>query len=248
MRRTASFECCPKRGKTSVGRLKLLAISIIRTFILYFVIVISMRIMGKRQLGELEPVEFVVAVLISDLATNPLQDIGTPLLYGLMPVIILVCCEVLISGAMLKSIGFRSLVCGRPSMIIENGVIIQKEMKKNRFSTDELTEQLRKKNVPDISSVKFAVLETDGTLSVILFSDESPVTPKQLNIQTEKNEYPVIVINDGQIMERNLKGLGFNEKWLKKQLDMNKLKSHREVFLMSADKTGKIYLARKDTL
>ena len=225
-----------------------MAISIIRTLILYVAIVVSMRIMGKRQLGELEPVEFVVAVLISDLATQPLQDIGTPLLYGLVPVIILVCSEVLMSGAMLKSIKFRSAVCGRPSMVIENGVIIQKEMKKNRFSTDELAEQLRKKNILDISNVKFAVLETDGTLSVILFSGEAPVTPKQMNLQTEDGEYPVIVINDGRILSQNLKVLGFNERWLKTQLDTNRIKSCRDVFIMSADKTGKVYFARKEAL
>ena len=238
----------PEGGKTGVWRLKLVAISIIRTLILYIAIVVSMRIMGKRQLGELEPVEFVVAVLISELAAQPLQDIGTPLLYGLVPVIILVCSEVLMSGAMLKSIRFRSLICGRPSLIIENGIIIQKEMKKNRFSTDELTEQLRKKNILDIGTVKFAILETDGTLSVILFSGETPVTPKNMNIATEDSEYPVIIINDGRIMSQNLKVLGFDERWLKAQLDTNKIKSCRDVFIMSADKTGKVYFARKEVL
>ena len=225
-----------------------MAISIIRTFILYFVIVISMRIMGKRQLGELEPVEFVVAVLISDLATQPLQDIGTPLLYGLVPVLILVCGEVIMSGAMLKSIKFRSLVCGRPSLIIENGVIKQREMKKNRFSTDELAEQLRKKNILDISNVKFAVLETDGTLSTILVSSEAPATPRQMNLQTEDSEYPVIIINDGKVMPRNLKTLGFDEAWLKTQLKENGAEGHADVFLMSADRTGKVYFARREAL
>ena len=238
----------PEGGKTGVWRLKLVAISIIRTLILYIAIVVSMRIMGKRQLGELEPVEFVVAVLISELAAQPLQDIGTPLLYGLVPVIILVCSEVLMSGAMLKSIRFRSLICGRPSLIIENGIIIQKEMKKNRFSTDELTEQLRKKNILDIGTVKFAILETDGTLSVILFSGETPVTPKNMNIATEDSEYPVIIINDGRIMSQNLKVLGFDERWLKAQLDTNKIKRCRDVFIMSADKTEKVYFARKEVL
>ena len=125
-----------------------MAIAIIRTLILYAVIIISLRIMGKRQIGELEPAELVVAVLISDLAAHPLQDIGTPQLYGLIPVLTLLCCEVLMSGFIVKSIKFRKLVCGKPSLLIHKGKIIQSEMKSNRFTLDELSEQLRKKTYP----------------------------------------------------------------------------------------------------
>ena len=115
-----------------------MAVTIIRTIIIFVSLVISMRIMGKRQLGELEPAELVVAVLISDLASHPLQDPGIPLLYGLIPVATLLCCEILISAGILKSVRFRSLICGRPSVLIKNGVIDQLEMKKNRFTFDEL--------------------------------------------------------------------------------------------------------------
>jgi len=205
-----------------------------------------MRIMGKRQLGEMEPAEFVVAVLISDLAAHPLQDIGSPLLYGLIPVMILVLCQVLISGGMVKSIRFRSLICGKPSLIIENGKISEPELRKNRVTLDELAEQLRKKDILDISTVKYAVLETSGTLSTILYPTESPLTPKHMNIQADDVCYPVIVINDGRVLERNLQKLGFNLKWLEKQLDSRKLKNAGDVYLMTADTSGKVYLASKE--
>ncbi|MDR3277694.1 MAG: DUF421 domain-containing protein, partial [Oscillospiraceae bacterium] len=134
-----------------------MAIAIIRTLILYLAIVVSMRVMGKRQLGELEPAEFVVAVLISDLAAHPLQDIGTPLLYGLIPVLTLLCCQVVISAAALKSVRLRAVISGKPSLVIENGKLLQKEMKKNRYTVDELTEHLRKKDITDVAAVKYAI-------------------------------------------------------------------------------------------
>jgi len=223
-----------------------LSITIIRTLILYFAIVVSMRIMGKRQLGELEPAEFVVAVLISDLAAHPLQDIGTPLLYGLIPVIVLIVCEILISGAMIKNHRFRTLICGKPSLIIENGRISELELKKNRITLDELSEQLRKKDILDISTVKYAVLETDGTLSTILFPAQAPLTPQQMNIQADDMGYPVIVINDGRVLEQNLERIGFNLAWLDKQLGSRKVKNADEVFLMTADTSGRVYLAVRE--
>ena len=223
-----------------------MAIAIIRTLILYSVIVISMRIMGKRQIGELAPSEFVVAVLISEMAAHPLQDIGTPLIYGLVPVMVLVICEILISGLGIKSLKFRELVVGKPSLIIENGQISEFEMKKCRYTLDELAEQLRKKDILDISTVKYAVLETDGTLSTILYPAEAPLTPKQMSIQTDDISYPVIVISDGQILEKNLKRIGFNRAWLNKQLGNRKFKNAGEVFLMTADTSGRVYLAARE--
>lgn len=223
-----------------------LAIAIIRTLILYAAIIISLRIMGKRQVGELEPAELVVAVLISDLAAHPLQDIGTPLLYGLIPVLTLLCCEVLMSGFIVKSIKFRAFVCGKPSMIIQNGKIIQKEMKSNRFTLDELSEQLRKKDITDISTVKYAVLETDGSLSTLLYADQSPLTPKQMTIQTDDIGYPVMVINNGRVLEKNLNRMGFNEIWLKRQLTARKVSNVSDVYLLTVDECGRIYFSIKD--
>lgn len=223
-----------------------MAISIIRTLIVYGTIVLSMRIMGKRQLGDLQPAELVVAVLISDLAAHPLQDIGIPLLYGLVPALILVCCEVMVSAGIMKSIRFRAFICGKPSLLISNGVIDQKEMKKNRFTIDELVEQLRKKDVVDIGSVKFAVLEADGTLSTILYSAEAPVTPKQLNLAPPDQERPVIIISDGRVLKNNLTLLGYNDTWLETQLKKRKARGPETVFLMTADQSGKVFFAQKE--
>lgn len=223
-----------------------MAVTIVRTVIIFVSLVISMRIMGKRQLGELEPAELVVAILIADLASHPLQDPGIPLIYGLIPVITLLCCEVLISAGVLKSVKFRALICGKPSILIKNGKIDQKEMKKNRFTIDELSEELRKKDITDISVVQYAILETDGTVSTILFPDERTVTAGQLDIKTIDRGVPVVVINNGRILSKNLSLIGKNESWLRKELNKRNINSHNEVYIMTVDKTNKIFIAVKE--
>ena len=223
-----------------------MAISILRTIIIYAALMVSMRIMGKRQLGELEPAELVVAVLISDLASHPLQDIGTPLIYGLVPVITLLCCELLLSAGVIKSARFRTLVCGRPSVIIRRGTIVQSEMRKNRFTLDELAEELRKKGIMDISTVQYAVMETDGSLSTLLYPSESAVTPRQMGIDAGDAGYPVMLINDGRLMSENLKLTGRDEIWLRKQLAQRHVKDTRDVYLMTVDRAGNIYFAGKE--
>ncbi len=223
-----------------------MAIIIIRTLIIFTIIIISFRVMGKRQLGELEPSELVVAVLISDMAAQPMQDTGTPLLYGLIPVLTLLCCQVLLTGVSLSHLRFSGFLFGKPSMIIKKGKIIQKEMKKNRLSLDELGITLRKKNVSDITTVKYAVLETDGSLSIQLYQSESPVTPNVLGLPVQDPGYPVIVINDGRILSKNLQSLGFNERWLKKQITERGSPDAKDVFYMSVDETGKIFFAARE--
>jgi uncharacterized membrane protein YcaP (DUF421 family) len=219
------------------------AISIIRTLILYAVMVASMRIMGKRQLGELEPAELVVAVLISDLAANPLQDLGTPLIYGIAPVITLLFCEVMLSAAMLKSRRFRRVIAGDPAVVIKNGKVDRAEMKKSRYTIDELMEHLRKRGVMDVAAVKLAVLETDGTLTAALFEAEAPATPRALGVAVTETEIPRVVVSDGEIVEPALRALGFDRRWLSARLRENGLTSADEVFLMTADKQGKLYIA-----
>ena len=223
-----------------------MAVSFVRTIILYILIVIAMRIMGKRQMGELEPTELVVAVLISDLAANPLQDMGIPLLYGLIPVITLIACEILVTGIVMKNIHWRGIICGKPSFIIKNGTISQKEMKKNRLTIDELWIELRKQSIIDLSTVKHAILETDGTLSVLLSPDYAPATPRQLNLPTETSEYPIIVVSDGRTLSENLKVLGLDGRWLQKELNNQNIKSPKEVFLMTVTSDKKIFLQKKE--
>lgn len=223
-----------------------MAITFIRTFIIFVTISISMRLMGKRQLGELEPSELVVAVLVSDITSHPLENNGSPLLYGLIPIFTLLCCEILISGIAIKSIRFRKFMYGTPNTLIEKGVIDQEEMKKNRFTVDELMEELRKNGVMDISTVKHAILETDGSLSILPYSSEAPVTPKQMNLNVHDEEYPVIIISDGHILKNNLKVIGRDEKWLNKQLSSRGIKDAAQVYIMASDKDDNIYLAAKE--
>jgi uncharacterized membrane protein YcaP (DUF421 family) len=222
------------------------AISFVRTLIIFVAVIFTMRVMGKRQLGELELSELVVTVMISDIAAQPLQDIGIPLLYGLVPVFTLLCSELIISALMLKSLRFRSLLCGRPSILVENGKIIQSEMKKNRFTIDELTEALRKKGVLDISTVKYAVLETNGTLSTVLYRKDSPATPTDMGVQAADTGYCYIVINDGRILEENLKLSGHDLSWLHKQLKRRDVTDPRTVYMMSVMGNGKIELTLKE--
>lgn len=223
-----------------------MAIIFIRTLIIYFSLLLIMRLLGKRQLGEMELSEFVVAALIADLASHPLQDIGIPMINGLVPIVTLFCCEVLISGLAMKNIRLRALLFGKPSMLVEKGKIRQKEMKKNRFTTDELMEELRNQGYPDISSVEYAVLETDGRLSVIPYPSEAPVTPAQLKIEAEDKGYPVVVISDGHVIQSNLRLVGRDMNWLKQRLAALGIKDTKQVFLMTVNSAGQVYYTIKE--
>lgn len=223
-----------------------MAIVLVRTLVIYFALLITMRLLGKRQLGEMELSEFVLAALIADLAAHPLQDIGIPLINGLVPILTLFCCEVLIAGATLKSVRLRSLFFGRPSVLVLRGKVIQRELRKNRFSLDELMQELRNQGVLDISKIEYGILETDGRLNVILYASESPVTPAMLNIETSRDAYPAIIINDGHVMETNLRHLGRDMNWLTKQLNERGTHSPSDVFLMTLNKSGQIYYAAKE--
>ena len=223
-----------------------MAIVLIRTLIIYLTLLITMRLMGKRQLGEMELSEFVVAALIADLAAHPLQDIGIPLLNGIVPVLTLFCCEVFIAAASMKSIKFRSLLFGRPSIVIQNGSILQQEMRLNRFTPEELMQELRKQGVYDISRVQYAVLETNGTLNVMSYPEDKPVTAKTLGIDAENESYPSIVINNGRILDNTLRWLGFDRNWLKKKLREEKLSGPEGIYLMVADRDGRTYIAEKE--
>ena len=222
-----------------------MAIIFVRTLIIYFSLLLIMRLLGKRQLGEMELSEFVVAALIADLASHPLQDIGIPMINGLVPIVTLFCCEVLISGLTMKNIRLRALLFGKPSMLVEKGKIRQKEMKKNRFTTDELMEELRNQGYPDIRAVEYAVLETDGRLSVIPYPSEAPVTPAQLKIEAEDKGYPVVVISDGHVIQSNLRLVGRDMNWLKKRLAALGVKDAESVFLMTVNSAGQVYYTIK---
>ena len=234
------------RGHTSPGEEAKMAIVIIRTLIIYFSLLLVLRLLGKRQLGEMELSEFVVAALIADLAAHPLQDMGIPLINGLIPILVLFCCEVLIAGLSLKSIRLRSLVFGKPSLLIVHGQILQREMYKNRFTLDELMQELRAKGITDLNTVSYGVLETNGKLSLILAPQESPLTPAQMGISSPTKGYPSMIISDGRVMEANLRHLGLDRAWLEGQLRKRGASSPRQVFLMTADENETVYYAAKE--
>jgi len=218
-------------------------ISLIRTVILYALIVCVLRLMGKRQIGELEPAELVATILISDLAAVPMQDIGIPLLSGVIPILTLLAMELIIAEVSIRSIRFRKLLCGKPVFLIRDGIIDQKAMAKNRFSLDELRESLREKGILDVSKVKYAVLETNGKLSTFLFPAFNPPTSNDLHIKTGELSFPVAVISDGIILSDNLLYLGLDSKWLHRELNGSNPKN---VFLMTVTEAGAVVIVPKE--
>lgn len=220
-----------------------MAIVFFRTLIVYFSLLAAMRLMGKRQLGEMELSEFIVAALIADLASHPLQDIGIPMLNGLIPIFTLFCLEVVISGVSLRHVRLRGILYGRPSVIISHGKIRQSEMRKNRFTLDELTQELRNQSILDIATIEYAILETNGQLNIVLQPADRPATAGQLGIAAPDTGYPTIVINDGRVLSENLARAGYNDAWLQKQLNAAKIASPQKVYLMTVDGTGGVYVA-----
>lgn len=223
-----------------------MAIILIRTLIIFTALVLAMRLLGKRQLGEMELSELVVAVLVADIAVNPLQDTDMPLIYGLVPLLVLFCCEIIISGITLKSIRLRQILYGRPSILIEKGQIAQNEMRKNRFTLDELTQELRNQGILDISSVEYAILETNGQLNIVLYPAEQPVTAKQLNLDLEDDGYFSIIISDGRVLSNNLAQMGYDMHWLERELKQRHAATPEDVYLMMVNSTGSIYYTAKE--
>jgi uncharacterized membrane protein YcaP (DUF421 family) len=217
-----------------------------RTVILFVLIIISMRILGKRQLGEMEPSEFVIALLISDIAAVPIEDNGTPLMYGVVPMFALISLELLITFGVMKNLRFRVLLCGKPSIVVQNGKIIQKELLRSRITVDELIEELRGKDVTDISKVKYAILETSGELNVILYADHKPATVSDINIKVEDTGLPVAIISDGKVLRNNLKIRNIDESWVEKYLRKRKMPGPDGIFLMTIDDQGNIYISEKE--
>ena len=220
---------------------------LIRTIILYIFIIIGIRLMGKRQVGELEPSELVLSLIIADLASVPMQDYGIPLLTGILPILALLAMTMILSVLTMKSVRFRALMCGRPSIVIRDGLVDQREMARNRLTIDELLEELRAKGYTDPATVKYAILETNGQLSVLPYANQKPPTAQQLQVSAEESGLPLVVISDGRLLEHNLRALGRDRKWLDQRLEERGCSGLEAVFLLLVDQTGSIYLARKDT-
>ena len=224
-----------------------MATAFVRTILLYFIIMLGLRLMGKRQIGELEPTELVLTMLISDLAAVPMQDFGIPLLNGVVPIITLLALSMLLSYGCMRSIRLRRLVCGSPTTLIKNGVLQQSAMRANRFTLDELIEELRSQGVTDLMSVKYAILETDGQLSVLLYPAEQPATPRQLGRAVKDDLFlPQVLINDGRVLDSALTYRGLSRSWLMQSLAERGFHRADDILLFTIDDAGKILCIQKE--
>lgn len=222
-----------------------LFISIIRTVILYIVLMVSVRLMGKRQVGDMQPGELVVTILISEIATMPIQDIDEPIITSCMVIITLIAVEIFISFISMKNLKFRKLVNGGSAIVIKDGVIDQKLLKQLRLTVPDLMEVLRLQDVFDITEVSYAILETNGNLSVLLKPQNRQVTVKDAGLKPEADVIPMLIVSDGIIIKEGLKLINKDEKFIQKILKIRKL-DLKDVFLLTADRDGNYNLVKKD--
>lgn len=216
-----------------------------RTILLYLALILSVRLMGKRQIGQMEASEFVVAMLVADLAAIPMQDDGIPLYYGLIPIFTVLGVELVLSGASLRSIRLRRLLCGKPVILIENGRILQENLKATRVTLDELSGHLREKDILDPRTVQYAILETNGNLSVFPYPAERTPSAKEQGIYPKEQFLPVTIISDGHLLRDNLHYAGKSDDWV-----LQVLGQYRAVvantFLLTVDKADHIFWLGKE--
>ena len=220
-------------------------LSYFRTLFLYLVLIFAVRLMGKRQIGEMEPAEFVVTMLVANLAAIPMQDGAIPLYSGLVPILTVLGMELVLSGMILRSVRLRQLLCGKPVILIDNGKILQENLKSARINLDELTGQLRAKDVLDIRTVQYAILETSGDLSVFPYPKEKPASAKDAGVQATGQHLPVTVVEDGYLSRENLERAKKDEKWLEKVLSQHNC-GIQDTFLLTVDESGQVVWLGKE--
>lgn len=220
-------------------------ISFLRTVILYLLLIVTVRVMGKRQLGEMEPTEFVVTMLVANLAAVPMQEPGIPLLAGMLPILVVLASELLLSVLSYRSVKFRRLLCGKPVILLEDGKLLQDNLKKTRVTPDELTEYLRMQGVVDLTQVKYAILETGGSISTLMYPKYAPASAKDAGVQASPLELPVTVISGGRLLTENLAVLGKTEAWVLECLRPYHC-AIRDVFLLTCEPGGRLYLSIRE--
>ncbi len=219
--------------------------TIIRVAILYLFVTIAIRIMGKRNIGELQPTELVITLLLSEFASIPIEDNSVPLINSLIPVMLLISFEIINSIISMKSIKFRTLSDGNPIIIIKNGKLDQQQLKKLRFTVDDVLSGLRQKDVFDINEVEYAIIETNGTLSVLLKAENQTATKKDVNAKAKKDNFNYPVIIDGVIVKRNLNSCGLTKTDITELLEKKKVKK-KNIFLMNVDKNKNTEIILKE--
>ena len=220
-------------------------ITFFRAIVLYIIVLIVMRLMGKREIGQLQPFELAISIMIADLASIPMTEIGIPIFNGIVPILGLLVMHLIISVINLKSLKAREIICGKPSILIYRGKINEKKLKKERFTINELEERLRGNNVVNLGDVEYAILETSGQVTVIQKPGKRNTIPEDFNIEPEYEGIPYDLVIDGKIMYKNLKALGKNYTWLKKQVEKFKIKPE-EALVVTLDGKGQIFCQKKE--
>ena len=220
-------------------------ISYLRTAVLYLVLILSIRMMGKRQIGQMEASEFVVTMLVANLASIPMQDAAIPLYSGLLPILVVLGMELTLSGLILRSVWIRRFFCGKPVILIDNGRVLLENLRRTRVTLDELTGHLRQKDVLDIRTVQFAILETDGSLSVFPFPKERPASAREAGISVKKQYLPITLVEDGFVSKENLKRAGKGEAWLEKVLRQHQA-TRQDTLLLTVDGEDHVVFLRKE--
>lgn len=221
-----------------------MSITFIRAIIIYITVIIAMRIMGKRQIGELKPHELVITVLVSQVASIPLEDNSMPLANMFVPILIFVSFEIIVSAISMKSINFRNLIQGKPIFVIKNGKLDEKQMKRLRFTIDDLIDAIRQKDVFDISTVQDAVIETNGSISVLQKAEDTPVTPKQLKLSVDEVSTPITIVIDGKPVTEYFG----KEKIKNSEIELvvnNSGKDIKGIMLLTIDDSGNTFIIPK---
>ncbi len=222
-------------------------ISYVRTIVLYAVLIAVIRLMGKRQIGEMEPSEFVVTMLLADLAAVPMQDTGIPLLSGLIPILTVLAMELILAAVSMNSVRARKLLCGKPVILMENGQILQQNLRSTRLTLDELTELLRGEGYVDLAQIQYAILETNGKLSILPYPKYAPPSAKDLTVQATELELPVTIISDGKILWENIRISGHDKAWLEQTLRSLGCTA-KQAYLLTATPSGKLYFAKREKI
>ena len=220
-------------------------ITFFRSILIYIFVLIVMRLMGKREIGQLQPFELAIAIMIADLASIPMTDPGIPISNGIISILGLLVMHLIISIINMKSIRAREVICGKPTILVYRGKIDEKALKKERFTINELEERLRGNNVINLGDVEYAILETSGQVTVIQKPEKRNTIPEDFNIVPEYEGIPYDLVVDGKIMDANLKALGKNREWLKKQVEKFKMKPE-EALVVTYDGKGQIFCQKKE--
>lgn len=222
-----------------------MAVALIRTIVLYAFIIFAIKMMGKRQISDLQTSELVITILISNIAAIPMQNTAQPLLTGIIPILVLICCEILASFLMLKNLKIRQLICGKPIIVINEGKIDQKAMEYLRLSTEDLSEQLRQLDVFSLDDVWFAIMETNGQMSVMKKSEKQPPDAMTLKLKVPDGELETVVVSDGIISESSLQRCNLSKEWLSEIFEKEKVKLE-EIFIMTAKKSKQYKIIKKE--